>query len=106
MWSFRCRQSEVDWRKYLHLPPETRKMHLIKTCNRYDVSIYKDDPEETSSGVYALLRPVASEAELERRLLAKLADRKSAWANLIAAISLLIALVSLAVSILGYSHTP
>jgi hypothetical protein len=95
------RQSKFDWSKYFDLPPETRKERLLNECRRNDVSIHIDGPTETSSGINSILRPVASEAELERRLVAKLAIGKSAWANKIAGLSLLVSLISLAVSIWG-----
>lgn len=101
MWLFRRRKPEIDWGKFFDLPPATRKERLLEECRRHDVSIHTDNPAEASSGVYSALRPVASEAELERRLVAKLAVTKSAWANRIAALSLIVSLVSLAVSIWG-----
>lgn len=101
MRSFFRHQPEFDWSNYFDLPPETRKERLLEECRRNDISIYIDSPTETTSGINAIFRPVASEAELERRLVAKLAIGKSVWANRIAGLSLLVSLISLAVSIWG-----
>ncbi|WP_225580787.1 hypothetical protein, partial [Pseudomonas sp. PDM16] len=69
---FRPKDKATDWDKFLGpASPETRKQRLIQECKKHDVSIYTDDESESSSGVYAELRGVASEAELERRLLTK-----------------------------------
>lgn len=87
--------STVDWSRSLPLPPPSRKGRLIEKCNRHDVAIHVDDVAETTSGVYSAMRAVASEAELERRLVAKLAIRKSILANRIAALSLVTSLLSL-----------
>lgn len=101
MWPVFRRQSEFDWSRYFDLPPETRKERLIEECRRNNVSIHIDSYTETASGINAIFRPVASEAELERRLVAKLAIGKSTWANRIAGFSLLVSLISLTVSIWG-----
>lgn len=58
------------------------------------MSVHIDDASETSSGVYAQLRGVASEAELERRLIAKKALGKASWANRIAILALLVAVAA------------
>ncbi|WP_225580785.1 hypothetical protein, partial [Pseudomonas sp. PDM16] len=62
---------------------------------KHDVSIYTDDESESSSGVYAELRGVASEAELERRLLTKKSVSKASRANLIAILALIVSVASL-----------
>lgn len=72
---FRQEPIDEDFSKFLgeaQLP--TRKRALLEECKRHDVSPYVDDATETSSGVNALLRGIASEAELERRLNAKKAE--------------------------------
>ena len=85
---------EQDWTKFFgDLPPETRKAKLIDICKRKDVSIYVDDSTEN---VHTPLRAVASEAELERRVLAKMSvvyslhSRRISIAALIVAVSTLI----------------
>lgn len=70
----------------------------MEECQKNDVSIYVDNPSEPSSGIYAELRGVASEAELERRLNAKKAVSQSSRANVIAAIALIVSFVALAKS--------
>ena len=55
----------------------TKKEYLIEQCKKNNVSIHIDDASETSTGVYAELRGVASEAELENRLNSKTALSKA-----------------------------
>ncbi|NMG67634.1 hypothetical protein GPA19_22075 [Azoarcus indigens] len=99
MWPFSSKKKEQDWGKFLgDLPPPSRKQRLIEECKKYDVSVHIDDASEASTGIYAELRGVASEAELERRLVAKRAVKQSAKANWIAGFALLVSLISLAVS--------
>lgn len=78
----------------------SRHQRLMEKCKKYDVSIYIDDLSEQTTGIYAELRPVASEAELERRLNAKNAIRQSNRANAIAAVALAVSLVALVKSFL------
>lgn len=100
MWPSRRKRNDQDWSKFFgDLPPQTRKQRLIEECKRQNVSIHIDDPAESSSGIYAELRGVASEAELERRLVAKLAIKQSSRANWIAGAALLVSLISLAISL-------
>jgi len=100
MWPFHRKLKEQDWFKFIgELPPQTRKQKLIEECKQQDVSIHLDDPAETSSGIYAELRGVASEAELERRLIAKVAIKQSSRANWIAGFAIVISLISLAISL-------
>lgn len=94
------RKNEQDFSKYFGDVPQTRKQRLIEKCQRNDVSIYIDSSSEQSNGVYAALREVVSEAELERRLNAKKSVSQSSRANLIAAIALIISLVALVKSFL------
>ena len=49
----------------------SNKNLLLEECRLHGVSPYVDDVSETSSGPYAMLRGVASEPELERRLYAR-----------------------------------
>jgi hypothetical protein len=98
---FTKKNKQQDWEKFFgdSLPPETRKQRLIDECKRLDVSIYVDDVSEASSGIYAELRGVVSEAELERRLVAKLTARHSRHANFIAIVALVVSIGSLIVAI-------
>lgn len=93
-------KSNQDFSKYFGETPNTRKQRLLEDCRKNDVSIYLDNPSEQSSGTYAELRGVASEAELERRLNAKKAVSQSTRANVIAAIALIVSLVALVKSFL------
>jgi len=93
---FRRAQKSVDYSTYFgDSPPTSRKQALLNECERLDVSIHIDDASETSSGVYAQFRGVASEAELERRLNAKKALERASWANAIAILALLVAVAAL-----------
>jgi tRNA threonylcarbamoyladenosine modification (KEOPS) complex Pcc1 subunit len=74
-------KKDSDFSAFLLAVPLTRRQLLIEKCNKQDVSIYIDDPSEQSAGVYANLRAVASEAELESRLNAKNAITLSIRAN-------------------------
>lgn len=97
---FARKQSDQDFSKYFGEVPQTRKQWLLEECKRNDVSIYIDNPSEQSSGIYAELRGVVSEAELERRLNAKRAVGQSNRANVIAAIALIVSVVALVKSFL------
>ncbi|MBF8663772.1 hypothetical protein IRZ45_09555 [Pseudomonas aeruginosa] len=95
---FRPKEKDTDWDKEFGPTQETRKQRLIRKCQRHDVSIYTDDESEVSSGAYAELRGVTSEAELERRLNTKLSLLSSKRANLISIIALLVSLAALIAS--------
>lgn len=86
---------DQDWSKYISQAPTSRKRLLIQECQKCGVAIFVDDPAETTEGVYSQFRAVASEAELQSRLLTKVAATRSMWANVIAAIALLISVVAL-----------
>ena len=102
MWPFHRKEKVHDWSKFFgNLPPQTGKQRLIDECKKHNVSIFIDDATETSSSIYAELRGVVSEAELERRLVAKLAIKQSSQANWIAGFVFLVSLISLIVSIWG-----
>ena len=60
--------------------------------------IYIDDSSENSVGVYAELRGVASEAELEKRLNAKRGLSLARRASVISIAALLVSLTALAIS--------
>lgn len=72
----------------------SNKSRLLRECEKRGVSPYIDDPSETSSGVYAQLRGVASEAELERRLNAVRALGAARYANAIAILALLVSIAA------------
>jgi len=64
------KQSEKDRLEFIGgVPPRSPKDVLIKKCKDLDVSIHIDDLAEN---VHTPFRAVASEAELERRVLAKM----------------------------------
>lgn len=97
---FHCKSKGQNWTKFLgDSSLQSKKQRLIEECKRRDVSIYLDDSGEISSGVYAELRGVASESELEHRLIAKIAAEESSRANWIAGLAFLVSLISLAVSL-------
>ena len=97
---FARKQDDQDFSSYLGEVPQTRKQRLLEDCRKNDVSIYIDNPSEQSSGIYAELRGVVSEAELEQRLNAKKAVGQSNRANVIAAIALIVSVVALVKSFL------
>jgi len=91
---------EQDFSDYLPGTPKSRKQLLLEACEKQSVPVYLDDPTESSSGIYAELRGVASEAELERRLNAKVAVGLARCANRVAIIALLISIIALIKSFL------
>lgn len=97
---FARKQNDQDFSKYLGEVPQTRKQRLLEECRKNDVSIYIDNSSEQSSGIFAELRGVVSEAELQRRLNAKKAVGQSNRANFIAAIALIVSVVALVKSFL------
>ena len=99
IWPFSRTSEQEDFSEYFKAAETTRKQQLIAECQRRGVTIYVDDPAESSSGIYAKLRAVASEAELERRLQARRAIASARCANIVAGIALLVALAGLAKSI-------
>ncbi|HMN55732.1 MAG TPA: hypothetical protein PKE15_00675 [Ottowia sp.] len=99
MRKFGLRKNSNEWENFIPFNGKTKKQSLLDECENLGISPYIDDESETSSGVYAQLRAVASEAELERRLIAKRAERKAVQSNLIAAAGLIVSLVSLVVAV-------
>lgn len=97
---FSLKRNDQDFSKYFGEITKTRKQRLLEKCKKNDVSIYIDDSSEQSSDIYAELRGVASEAELERRFNVKKAVAQSNRANIIAAIALLVSVVALVKSFL------
>ena len=90
----------TDFSDYLGVQPQSRKRRLLQECEKHDVSIFVEDESEQSSGVYAAMRAVVSEAELERRLNAKVALRYSKQAGAVAVAALLVSVASLVKSLL------
>ena len=87
-----------DFSNYCNDSIKSKKELLIDKCRTKDVSIYIDDESETSSGIYAEFRAVASEAELERRLSANCAVSIAYRSNIISIAALVVAVISLAMS--------
>lgn len=99
MWPFKKKNTDVDWSEFFKSSePESRKQRLIRECRKYDVTPYVDDPSENASG-NNMMRGVASEAEIERRLVAKKAVFSANRANVIALLAFFAALFSLGVSL-------
>ncbi|MBT11027.1 MAG: hypothetical protein CMI02_03215 [Oceanospirillaceae bacterium] len=99
MWPLKKKNTDVDWSEFLKSSePESRKQRLVRECRKYDVTPYVDDPCENASG-NNVMRGVASEAEIERRLAAKKAMFSANRANIIAFLAFLLALFSLGVSL-------
>ena len=99
MWPFKKKNTDMDWSELLkNSEPESRKQRLIRECHEHDVTPYVDDPGENASG-NNLMRGVASEAEIERRLVAKKAVSSANRANVIALLAFFTALFSLSVSL-------
>ncbi|MHB9118602.1 MAG: hypothetical protein ACYC2R_10045 [Burkholderiales bacterium] len=97
---FARKQSDQDFSKYFGEIAKTRKQRLLEKCKKNDVSVHIDNPTEQSSGIYAEMRGVVSEAELEQRLNAKRAVDQSNRANFIAAVVLIVSVVALLKSFL------
>lgn len=97
---FARKRNDQDFSHYLDGAPQSRKQRLLAECQKHDISPHIDNRYETSSGVYAELRGVASEAELEQRLNAKKAIGRSNRANLIAFLALVASVVALVKSFL------
>lgn len=84
-----------DFSAFVSAVPLTRKQLLIEECEKQGVSMCIDDPSEQSAGVYAIMRGVASEAELEHRLNAKRAISLSRRTNVIAFFVLIVSAIDL-----------
>lgn len=72
----------------------------MEECQKNDVSIHIDNPTEQSSGIYAEMRGIASEAELEQRLNVQRAVEQSNRANFIAVVALIVSVMALLKSFL------
>lgn len=97
---FTKRNDLEDFSNYLPQDPESTKGKLIAECQRRGISVYVADSSETSSGVYANLRAVAPESELQSRLLQVIAAETAHKANRIAWLALFVSLVSLVVAVI------
>ena len=86
------KDGEEDWSKWLGEMPNNSKRLIIEKCMKNNVSIYVDDATEQAGSIF---RAVASEAELEKRLDAKLNAKRSTISLGISAMSLLIAIAAL-----------
>lgn len=91
---FLRKEQTQDYSKFFGDVPLTPKQRLIRKCERAGVSIYVDDPSETSGGSYAIFRGVASEAELERRLNARAAVDHATRANVMSALAFIVAVAA------------
>jgi len=99
-WPLWKKRDPEDFSAYLPQGPESTKEKLIAECKRRGISVHVNDASETSSGVYAELRAVASEAELQSRLLQVIASDTAASANRIAWLALLVGFAGLTIAIL------
>ncbi len=98
-WPFRNRTDPQDFSAFVKDEPSSQKRLLIAECKRRGVSIFIDNPNESSSGVYASTRGVASEAELQNRLHQANTSRIASRTNLIAWLALAVSCASLLVAI-------
>ena len=72
----------------------SKKRLLLEACKKHDVSPYVDDSTESSSGVYSAIRGVASEAELERRLIVKKTFGLACRAHIVAILAFLVSIAA------------
>ena len=86
-----------DFSSYLPAGSQSTKEKLIAECQRRGVSIYVADPAESSGGLYASLRAVAPESELQSRLLQAVAVQAAFKANRIAWLALFVSLAGVLV---------
>lgn len=93
---FKKNLNNVDWERYLvnEFTTATRKQHLLDECNKNDISIYIDNENEISNGVYSTMRGVASESELERRLITKKTYMQARASKKIAILAIVISAAS------------
>ena len=100
VWPFSKGTDQEDFSAYLKDTATSKKKELIAECQRRGVSIFVDDQSESSTGIYAQVRAVASEAELERRLLSVKALGSAQRANVIAWLAMAVAVVGLLAEVL------
>ncbi len=98
-------RKDSDFSVFVSSIPLTPKQLLIEECKKRDVSIYVDEPSEQSAGDYAIFRSVASEAELEGRLIAKKETVLLEHANVIAFSNFIAATIPLVGSIIARIKT-
>lgn len=84
-----------DFSRYLSQSGSSKKQKLIIECKSNHLSIFLDDSSETAESTHTMMRPIASEAELERRLNAHKAIYNSKIANAIAILALLFSIATL-----------
>lgn len=77
---------------------QSKKELLIEQCSKNNVCIFVDDQSESSIGIYAEIRSVASEAELQRRLDANIQIRNSIKAFWISVVALVVSVLAVAIS--------
>ncbi|MBI5660325.1 MAG: hypothetical protein HZC43_12460 [Nitrosomonadales bacterium] len=97
---FQPKSKDTGFSVFMSGIPQTRKQRLIEECKRQEVSIYIDDPTEQSAGIYAELRGVGSEAELERRLNTKKTIALSKCTSIIAFSAFIVSTIALIKSFL------
>jgi len=98
-WPFSRNAEVLDYSKFFGEIQPTSKQLLIEKCKKAGVSVHVDDATETSTGICAEFRGVASEAELERRLNARTAVYRAMLSNRIAVLALVASLGALAKSV-------
>lgn len=98
-WKFWKRSDPHDFSNYLPKGAESVKEKLIAECRRRGVSVYVNDTSEPSSGVFTSLRAIASEAELQNRLVGVVSLEVAAKANRVAWLALLVGLGGLVVAV-------
>lgn len=98
---FTQNRNNNDWESYLgnEFPTKTRKQRLLEECNANDVSLHVDNANEVSDGIYSSMRGVASESELERRLMAKKTYIQSRTSQKIAMWALVISISSFSLAL-------
>lgn len=92
---FLRKSKAVDYSKFFGDVLLTPKQLLIEKCKKKAISFYVDNASETSAGLYAEFRGVASEAELEKRLNANAAVYQAMLANKIAITAFVFSLIAL-----------
>lgn len=94
-WFSKGNTESEDFSKFFGDKAPTKKELLITQCKKKNVSIYIDDVSEASVGIYAELRGVASEAELQNRLNTKNALTQAKLANMIAIFAFVVSVIAL-----------
>lgn len=92
------REKDYDFSNYIPIK-KTNKEKLINECKKMNISIYIDNTLETSTGIYGQLREVASEAELENRIMKNKTVETSKKSLIISTLSLVISILSIGIAI-------